>query len=254
MLADQQMEQALHERVIRRQEQRGRESRGLVAPPAGDRTAPVRPCPAWAHALDGRLSGIPHEERMYGPGFPGHEPGLAPIRVTIASGKPVFGCLSRKTPPFQEWTAPLLPRYERYGIHAFKRYRREPDETYPIGWKAFAENPNDDHHVRLAHHRLNEARGQMDTIVRFEGRTAGGCTPHADDFEVSAGRTAPPREDLRGRRTECVYPNLTPPPYASQLIMVRVDPIAPDRSRLFSRTYGLSDDVELQTANSTTRR
>jgi choline monooxygenase len=43
-------------------------------------------------------------------------------------------------------------------------------------------------------------------------------------------------------------PNLTPLPYPTQLILVRADPIAPDRTRLFSRIYGLTDDLDEQEA------
>ena len=43
-------------------------------------------------------------------------------------------------------------------------------------------------------------------------------------------------------------PNLTPLPYPTQIIMVRADPIAPDKTRLFSRIYGLTDDVAEQDA------
>ncbi len=219
---------------------------GLTAEPAGHCRALSCPYHAWTYAIDGKLLSIPDMDRMYGPDFPKHEYGLVPIRVKVAFGKLVFVCLSRKTPAFEEWIAPLLPRYEQYKIHTFKRYHRELDEVYPINWKTFVENSNDDYHVRFVHRRLNKVRKQMDTIVRFEGRTTSGYKPHAGDFDMSAGRTDLDEQDLRGSYAEFVYPNLTPLPYASQLIMVRVDPLAPDRSRLFSRIYGLTDDLELQ--------
>src|SRR3546814_8857779 len=41
-------------------------------------------------------------------------------------------------------------------------------------------------------------------------------------------------------------PNLTPLPFPTVLLMVRADPIAPDRTRLFCRIYGLTDDIEEQ--------
>lgn len=220
---------------------------GLTSEPAGN-CGKALACPyhAWTYAIDGRLLSIPDMVRMYGPDFPMEHYGLVPIRVKIAFDKLVFGCLSRKAPSFEEWIAPLLPRYRRYKIHTFRRYHRELDETYPINWKTFVENSNDDYHVRFVHRRLNKVRKQMDTVVRFEGRTTSGYKPHADGFDMSGGRTDLPEKDLRGSYAEFIYPNLTPLPYASQLIMVRVDPIAPDRSRLFSRIYGLTDDIELQ--------
>jgi choline monooxygenase len=219
---------------------------GLAYEPAGSCRALACPYHSWTYGIDGRLLSIPDMDRMYGPGFPMQDYGLVPIRVKVAFGKLVFGCLSRRTPPFEEWMAPLLPRYEKYRIDTFRRYHRELDETYAINWKAFVENSNDDYHVRFVHRRLNKVRRQMDTVVRFEGRTTSGYKPHPDGFDMSGGRTDLDQEDLRGSYAEFVYPNLTPLPYASQLIMVRVDPIGPDRSRLFSRIYGLTGDLDLQ--------
>jgi phenylpropionate dioxygenase-like ring-hydroxylating dioxygenase large terminal subunit len=219
---------------------------GLAFEPAGHCQALACPYHAWTYAIDGRLLSIPDMERMYGPGFPMEEYGLVPIRVKVAFDKLVFGCLSRKAPSFEEWIAPLLPRYEKYKIGDYRRYHRELDEVYPINWKVFVENSNDDYHVRFVHRRLNKVRKQMDTVVRFEGRTTSGYKPHAESFDMSLGRTDLNQEDLRGSYAEFVYPNLTPLPYASQLIMVRVDPIATDRSRLLSRIYGLTEDTELQ--------
>ncbi|MGW1992948.1 aromatic ring-hydroxylating oxygenase subunit alpha [Embleya sp. NPDC001921] len=205
-------------------------------------------CPyhAWTYGLDGKLLSIPDMNRMYGPDFPVQQYGLVPIRVHVAFDKLVFACLSHKAPTFEEWIAPLLPRYTAYKIGEYHRYHRELDEEYPFNWKAFVENSNDDYHVRFVHRRLNKVRKQMDTIVRFEGRTTSGYKPHSDAYDMSLGRTDLGEEDLRGSYAEFIYPNLTPLPYASQLIMVRADPLAPDRTRLFSRIYGLTDDIELQ--------
>ncbi|GAA3789550.1 hypothetical protein GCM10022226_05360 [Sphaerisporangium flaviroseum] len=218
----------------------------LASEPAGHCQALACPYHAWTYAIDGRLLSIPDMNRMYGQGFPMEEYGLVPIRVKVAFDKLVFGCLSRKAPPFESWIAPLLPRYEKYKIGSYRRYHRELDEVYPINWKAFVENSNDDYHVRFVHRRLNKVRKQMDTVVRFEGRTTSGYKPHAESFDMSLGRTDLNEEDLRGSYAEFVYPNLTPLPYASQLIMVRVDPIAAGRSRLFSRIYGLTEEIALQ--------
>jgi choline monooxygenase len=165
----------------------------------------------------------------------------------VAWDKLVFGCLSRRAPSFREWIAPLADRYDAYGIHRFRRFHRELDEVYPINWKAFVENSNDDYHVRFVHRRMNDSRKNLDTIVRFEGRTTSGYKPHlltVDD--PSDGRSDLPEEALHGHYAEFVMPNLTPLPYPTVLILVRADPIAPDRTRLVSRIYGLTDDIDEQ--------
>jgi phenylpropionate dioxygenase-like ring-hydroxylating dioxygenase large terminal subunit len=222
---------------------------GLAFEPAGH-CGRTLTCPYhnWAYNIDGTLVGIPDKNRMYAPDFRMEDYGLVPIRVEVAWDKLVFGCLSRKAPSFREWIAPIADRYDRYDIGRFRRYHRELDQTYPINWKAFAENSNDDYHVRFVHRRLNKVRRSMDTIVRFAGRTTSGYKPHSDNDDPSDGRTDLPEEDLRGHYADFVMPNLTPLPYPTQMIMVRADPIAPDRTRLFSRIYGLTDDVAEQDA------
>jgi choline monooxygenase len=201
----------------------------------------------WAYAIDGKLIGIPDEPRMYPDGFPKDEYGLVEIRIEVAWDKLVFGCLSHKAPSFREWIAPLAERYDRYEFGTFTRFERELDQTYPINWKAFCENSNDDYHVRFVHRRLNNRRKQMDTIVRFAGRTCSGYKPHALDVDDPAGgREDLSEEQLKGHYADFIYPNLTPLPYPTQLILVRADPIAPDRTRLFSRIYGIGKSLEEQ--------
>lgn len=221
---------------------------GLAHEPAGH-CGRTLTCPYhnWAYAIDGRLVGIPDEPRMYPDGFPKEQYGLVPIRVELAWDKLVFGCLSHAAPTFREWIAPLAERYDRYRFDTFTRFHRELDHEYPINWKAFCENSNDDYHVRFVHRRLNDRRRQMDTVVRFEGRTCSGYKPHKLDVDDPAGgRDDLPEEQLKGHYADFVYPNLTPLPYPTQLILVRADPIAPDRTRLFSRIYGIDKTIEEQ--------
>jgi phenylpropionate dioxygenase-like ring-hydroxylating dioxygenase large terminal subunit len=213
------------------------------------RSAMTCPYHNWTYDLDGRLTGIPDRQRMYPDGIPTEEYGLVPIRIEVAWDKLVFGCLSRRAPAFRDWIAPLVDRYDRYGIGTFARYRRQLDQTYPINWKAFVENSNDDYHVRFVHRRLNAERRSLDTIVRFAGRTCSGYKPHPDSYDTSGGRTDLADEDRRGHYADFIYPNLTPLPYATMLILVRADPLAPDRTRLVSRIYGLGKSEEEQEAD-----
>ena len=208
-------------------------------------------CPyhSWSYDLDGRLIGIPDRQRMYPDGIPMEDYGLVPIRVEVAWGKLVFGCLSRRAPSFREWIAPLAERYDSYQFDTFTRYTRQLDQTYPINWKAFVENSNDDYHVRFVHRRLNDQRRSLDTVVRFAGRTCSGYKPHPETYDMSGGRTDIAEEERRGHYADFIYPNLTPLPYATMLILVRADPLAPDRTRLVSRIYGVGRSAEEQEAD-----
>lgn len=217
---------------------------GVAFEPSGHCKRMVCPYHSWSYDIDGRLVSIPDKERMYGADFPMDEYGLIPIRVAVGWDKLVFGCMSRKAPSFREWAAPLWDRYEKYGFGRMRRYDRELDVVYPINWKAFVENSNDDYHVRFVHKRLNKSRRLLDTEVRFAGRTTSGYKPYRGDF--SDGRTDLPEHELMGAYADFIYPTVTPLPHPTDLWMVRADPIAPDRTRLFSRIYGLTDDIGKQ--------
>ena len=209
----------------------------------------VCPYHNWTYNLDGKLIGIPDRVRMYPDGIPMEEYGLVPIRIEVAWNKLVFGCLSHKAPTFREWIAPIADRYDRYRFDTFQRYTHQLDEVYPINWKAFVENSNDDYHVRFVHRRINAERRQLDTVVRFAGRTCSGYKPHPDTYDTTGGRDDMAEEDLAGHYADFIYPNLTPLPYANMLMLVRADPIAPDRTRLVSRMYGLGKSPDEQDAD-----
>lgn len=223
---------------------------GVLFEPAGNcGSSMVCPYHNWSYDLDGNLMGVPDRVRMYPEGFDLADYGLVPFRVEVAWDKLVFGCLSRKAPSFREWIAPFADRYDRYDFKRFTRYHRELDQEYPINWKAFAENSNDDLHVRFVHRRLNSQRKSLETVVRFEGRTCSGYKPHPPGFDTTGGRHDLDPEALAGHYADFIYPNLTPLPYPTILIMVRADPIAPDRTRLFSRIYGIDRTLEEQEAD-----
>jgi nitrite reductase/ring-hydroxylating ferredoxin subunit len=201
----------------------------------------------WSYAIDGRLLGVPDEPRMYPGGLTKDQFGLVRIRVEEAWGKLVFGCLSHRTSPFREWLGATAERYDRYRFHEFHRYDRELDATYPINWKVFVENSNDDYHVRFVHRRLNDMRHNLDTVVRVDGRTASGYKPHKVELDdPSGGRDDLDPEQLAGHYADFVYPNLTPLLFPTELMLVRADPLGPDRTRLLSRVYGLAEPGEAQ--------
>ncbi|HTK16813.1 MAG TPA: aromatic ring-hydroxylating dioxygenase subunit alpha [Acidimicrobiia bacterium] len=201
---------------------------------------------AWSYAHDGQLLSVPDRRRMYGRDFKMEDYGLVEIRVGVLFDKLVFGCLSRRQVSLEEWWAPLLSRYTRYGFGGFSRFHRDLDGTYPINWKAFMENSNDDYHVRFVHARLNFMIKRVDTTFEIAGRCCSGYKPSAESFDGTGGRTDLPDKDLHGFYADAVYPNLSPLPSPTELWMVRADPIAPDRTRLFSRVYGLNKTLEEQ--------
>jgi choline monooxygenase len=134
----------------------------------------------WTYSIDGSLVGIPDRQRMYPDGIPTESYGLVPIRVAVGWEKIVFGCLSYKAPSFEEWVAPIMDRWSRYNIQNMSRFDRQLDPVYGINWKVFAENVNDDLHVRFVHNRLNSIRDQLDIQIFQDKRTSRGYKPLND--------------------------------------------------------------------------
>ncbi len=222
---------------------------GLAFEPAGNCGKSLT-CPYhnWTYSIDGALIGIPDRKRMYPDGINMEDYGLVPIRVAVGWGKVVFGCLSRKAPSFEEWVAPIMDRWNRYNIHQMSRFDRTLSVDYPINWKLFAENTNDDLHVRFVHNRLNEIRHQLDTQIFQEQWTSRGYKPHNDRDDPSGGRDDLDDMDLRGHYAEFIYPNLVALTFPTQLWLVRCDPLGPAKMRLYSRIYGLDTSTEVQDA------
>ena len=108
------------------------------------------------------------------------------------------------------------------------------------------ENANDDYHVRFVHRRNNPVAATMDTEPRWAGRTTSGYKPRKKHVDITGGRTDLPEKDLRGSYADHIYPNLVPLPKPSFIWMVRIDPITPERTRMFSRVYGLTHDLDEQ--------
>ncbi len=220
---------------------------GLAFEPAGN-CGRTLTCPYhhWAYSIDGTLVGIPDKKRMYGDDFPMQDYGLVPIRVAVGWGKFIFGCLSRKAPSFEDWVGPLDERYQRYGFERYHRFHRELDEEYRFNWKLLVENANDDYHVRFVHRRNNPVAATMDTEPYWAGRTTSGYKPRKQHVDITGGRSDLPERDLRGSYADHIYPNLVPLPKPSFIWMVRIDPITPERTRMFSRVYGLTRDIDEQ--------
>lgn len=220
---------------------------GLAFEPAGN-CGKTLTCPYhnWTYSIDGSLVGIPDRQRMYPDGIPTESYGLVPIRVAVGWEKIVFGCLSYKAPSFEEWVAPIMDRWSRYNIQDMSRFDRQLDPVYDINWKVFAENVNDDLHVRFVHNRLNSIRDQLDTQIFQDKWTSRGYKPHNDQDDPSRGRTDLDDMDLKGHYAEFIYPNLVALTFPTQLWLVRCDPLGPAKMRLVSRIYGLDTSQTVQ--------
>jgi phenylpropionate dioxygenase-like ring-hydroxylating dioxygenase large terminal subunit len=202
-------------------------------------------CPyhQWSYRLDGSLASVPDQERMFGPSFDREQFGLVPIRVEVAWGTLIFGCLSSRTPPLREFLGPLAERYDRMGFEHVKRHHRELDETYEMNWKVFIENSNDDYHVRFVHRRPGSNIDPMGTRNRADGFTCSSYKPYDDTLDPGDGFPDGPAFDATGFFADFVFPSVNPlVPAPGTLVTVRNEPVSPTRTRLVSRVYTSDGD------------
>ena len=229
-------------------------------PPPRRRRWPIEPaghcgrtltCPYhnWSYAIDGRLIGIPDEPRMYPDGFPKEDYGLVPIRVEVAWDMLVFGCLSHRAPAVPAsgsrrsptaTTATAFETFRRFHRaarpdlpHQLEGVRRELERRLPRAFRAPAvQRRAATTSTRSCASRAGPAAATSPTARRR--RSVG--RSHRPDRTSSCAATTPTSSTPTSRRCR------TRP----QLILVRADPLAPDRTRLFSRIYGRTDDVDEQ--------
>ena len=166
----------------------------------------VCPYHNWTYNLDGELIGIPDRVRMYPDGIDTEHYGLVPIRIEVAWDKLVFGCLSQQAPTFREWIAPIADRYDRYRFDSFQRYPRGFDDVYPINWKAFVENSNDDYHVRFVQRRINAQRKSLTPSFASPAEPAVATSRTPTRTNTTGGARRHGEEELAGHYADFITP------------------------------------------------
>lgn len=186
-------------------------------------------CPyhAWSYGLDGALLGVPYRSEF---SCDVSQMGLVPVRVG-AVGPLVMACIDPTAPPLEEWVCELPAALARAGV---ERWNLAWEITYELeaNWKLFVENANDGYHIPFVHDVLT------DILVPESGQTT--LETHGAYTIAQINPTyVPPGVDPAEAKVRfgCVFPNLIPVLAPSDLSYFRVDPIGPDRLRLFSRSY-----------------
>jgi choline monooxygenase len=186
-------------------------------------------CPyhAWSYGLDGTLIGVPFREEF---DCDLSAMNLVPVRVGTA-GPLIFACIDPTAPDLATWLGALPAAFGADGVAEYNlAYQLIYD--IEVNWKVFVENANDGYHVPVVHDVLT------DLLVRESGETV--LEPHsAYTFARINPAYVPPGFDpgLAKVRFGCIFPNFIPVLSPSDLTYLRIDPIAPDRMRLFVRSY-----------------
>jgi phenylpropionate dioxygenase-like ring-hydroxylating dioxygenase large terminal subunit len=213
-----------------------------VATGAGCEKAFVCRYHGWTYNLDGSLRHVPHEH-----GFPGLDKrtrGLVPVETTEAQGivfvrqdgPPVGDAELAKLPPL------ISPRHRLVGSN---------EVDVPANWKILVEGFLEGYHIRSTHPEsfYPVQFDNLNVVERF-GPNNRIAFPYR---AVNKLRMVPPAERTADGKLTYVYhlfPTVMIATFPGRIVMVVIEPLAIDRSRMV--TYLLTDrdahDVETQDA------
>lgn len=211
----------------------------LVAEP-GNFPGVIR-CPyhSWCYAPDGRLRATPH---VGGPGINRHDSidpaatGLTALRTGSFLGA-IFVTASETAPDFADWIRPLAARWADFAgqpLHAGGADSRFALEV-AANWKLAVENYCESYHLPWVHPGLNSySRLEDHYHVEAPGHFSGQGSlkyapdlgePRFPDFPGLGARWAGSAEYA------ALYPNLLLGVHRDHVFLMRLDPLAPDRTR-----------------------
>jgi Rieske 2Fe-2S family protein len=153
----------------------------------------------------------------------------------------VFATFGGSVPSLADWLGDLVPHVERFDFASLRRAHRI---TYDVAanWKLIAENYSECYHCPGLHPQLNrltpyDVGAEYDT----DGAWQGGWMELRDGFETmaleGAHRIGPPMcgitpTDARRIDYLVVWPNLLLSVHPDYLLVHRIEPLAPDRTRV----------------------
>jgi phenylpropionate dioxygenase-like ring-hydroxylating dioxygenase large terminal subunit len=182
----------------------------------------------WTYGTDGVLRHIPHAD-----GFPGLDPathGLVPVAAAECRGM-VIVAQDAKLPA--DGGATALPDLvgPQYRLHAYT------DVPVEANWKVLAEGFLEGYHIRSTHRDTFYPR-QYDNlnVVELDGCNSRIAYPYRS---IEKQRALPPAERRAGLALTYVYhlfPNVMLATFPTNLVLVAIEPVAIDRSRLVSWT------------------
>jgi glycine betaine catabolism A len=204
-------------------------------------------CPyhAWAYGLDGSLKGTPGYAGVAG--FDKADYPLVPVRIAEWQGW-VFANASGDAVPFEEHVGNLGDMIGNHGAGELVTAARQ-DYEVEANWKVLVENYHECYHCPSIHPELCQVSPpKSGEDHESRGAWVGGSMELEDHAETMSldGRSHAPRLPYleAGQEREVYYyqlfPNLLISPHPDYVLTHRLEPIAPDRTRvecewLFSR-------------------
>jgi len=184
----------------------------------------------WAYGIDGGLQHVPHEA-----GFPGLEKsrhGLVPINNVIEQGGLIFVCIEK---PLDSGALVDLPQL----IPVDHRYFDSATNEQAFNWKLNIEATLEGYHIKPTHETTFYPYGYDNlNVVETFGRNSRITFPFRRIEEL---RDLPPAErDISGKVTYVynVFPICTVAVLTNHISVSISEPVAPERTRLYSYRLG----------------
>jgi glycine betaine catabolism A len=193
-------------------------------------------CPyhAWTYALDGRLIGAPHMERV--PGFTRDNYPLHPVALAVWEGF-VFANLSPSPPPAENWFAPITGKFAHWNLPRLSSAKRV---SYDVraNWKLIFENYSECYHCPLVHPALAKV-SPYDSAENdlSEGPFLGGFMAIAKGASLTMSGEACARpvgdvldEDQHRVFYYSIFPNMLLSMHPDYVMVHRLSPQSPERT------------------------
>lgn len=212
--------------------------RGLRLLDAPCRGQPTLRCPyhGWAYDLRGALRATPDFGgfgQRGAPGFDSKQHALRPVRLAEAFGGLLFADLSDAAPPFAQWAAPLLERWQPYRFDTLRHGHTERC-VVEANWKLVAENFVDTLHLDWVHPQVtgySKPTDHFDIITppAYGSGTRQALSPNPMAHVVPSFPDLP-RELANRGEFMFLYPNILLFLMPNQLFSIVLDAEAPGRT------------------------
>jgi glycine betaine catabolism A len=193
-------------------------------------------CPyhAWTYALDGKLMGAPHMDKVEG--FDKAEHSLHSVHLALWEGF-IFLNLASAPPPFEKVFAPLAGKFTHWNLPKLRSAKRI-DYDLRANWKLIFENYSECYHCPLVHPALSKLT-PYDSAENdlCEGPFLGGFMPitKGNSLTMSGNACALPVGNIKEEDHHRVYyysifPNMLLSMHPDYVMVHQIWPQSPDRS------------------------
>ena len=196
-------------------------------------------CPyhAWTYALDGKLVGAPHMDKVEGFEKAGHS--LHPVNLAIWEGF-IFVNLAEDATPLETVFAPLAGKFAHWNLPTLRSARRIEYDVR-ANWKLIFENYSECYHCPLVHPALSKLT-PYDSAENdlCEGPFLGGFMPitQGNSLTMSGDACALPVGDIQAEDHHrvfyySIFPNLLLSLHPDYVMVHQIWPQSPARTTVF---------------------